>query len=111
MSQQSLKAFDSFIKGLSNARKNKNNSVVFNATVEYTWPGRSEMEVLEVRAARGGVEHGNITIDEGKKLTSVLVHLDASLKYQNYEHKGLSLVITGKSPKLGGPYKIMITEQ
>ncbi len=109
MAAQSLIAFDSFIQGLTSTKKNRNNSVVFNATVEYSWRGRSETEALEVRAANGGVEHGNITVQDGEELTSDLVHLDFDLNYQEYALRGNSLVISGKSPKMGS-YQVVLTE-
>lgn len=110
MSEDSLIAFDAFTNGLKSAKRNKNNSLVFNATVEYSWAGQKRIETLVVHAAKGGVEHGNITILDGEELTSDLVHLDFDLNYQEYAHRGDSLVITGRSKK-GVPYKVVITEQ
>lgn len=85
---------------------------LFNAKITYKSKSRgTEREDCTVQIIRNGMQDGEINIYANGVLKSETHHLGFSEKWQKYEfdNNDGALVITGKSPKMGGEYSVRIS--
>lgn len=86
---------------------------VFPAEVIYEYSRKSVTQLTTCIAIRNGYEDGKISLEECGILSSTIFHLDFTDDFQTYEfdESTFSLIITGKSKKMGGSYKVTILPQ
>lgn len=107
--KESILAFSDFRNNLENCDQLSNGDIQFIGVISYKFNQSVIRETLNVRLGFTTMEVGNITIEEGKKLTSELVHLDFKANFQNYRFSDGILTVTGSSNKLG-EYTVEIFE-
>ncbi len=84
---------------------------IFPSTVTYEFRGSSIEHKTICRITRNGYEDGKVSLDETGPLVSEVFHLDFSPDFQtfSYNNKSHSFIVEGKSPKMGGNYRVFIT--
>ena len=85
----------------------------FRAQVAYCSRGTRVVHVTNVAIQRHGSEDGKVSLTADPPLIEDLFHLDFSPKFQQYrlDTKSNSLIIKGRSDKMGGDYAVVITPQ
>ncbi|MGC0119928.1 hypothetical protein [Pseudoalteromonas piscicida] len=102
-------AIHDFIEA-NNIDRDEFGNCTFTAIIDYQSPAISDKATTEVKIIRNGYNDGEINLSEGGPLTVENYHLDFTIDYQVYSYNSNSkeLEVTGKSPKMGGAYKVSI---
>jgi hypothetical protein len=86
----------------------------FPVIVHYETGAKAATVASKVRIFRGsGPNDGRVEIEESGKLTVEDFRLGFKADYQDFrfDSRSGSLIVTGSSPKMGGPYSVTISPQ
>lgn len=82
----------------------------FQADVTYQFGGKLVQHETACIVFRNGIEDGKVSLEEDGPLVSEMFHLDFTPDFQTYKFDTVShaLIVTGKSKKMGGNYRVEI---
>jgi hypothetical protein len=82
----------------------------FQAEVTYQFGNKTVVHDTECTIFRNGIEDGKISLEEDGPLVSAIFHLDFTPDFQTYkfDKSSQALIVTGKSSKMGGNYRVEI---
>lgn len=82
----------------------------FPATVTYQFADKVIEQATTATMIRNGYEDGKVSLGEQGVLSAELFHLDFSPRFQTYRYSkpDHSFTVEGDSPKMHGPYKVVI---
>lgn len=83
-------------------------NVKFKAKISYSSPKRDSNCVTDISIVRNGYNDGDIELTEVSDLPALDFHLGFNVRLQNYECTNRKLSVSGKSPKMGGNYLVVI---
>jgi hypothetical protein len=80
------------------------------ATVTYSFAGKTVEETTTATFIRNGYDDGKVSLLERGALSADLFHLDFAPKYQKYRYNKAdhTFLVEGESPKMHGPYTVVI---
>lgn len=106
---QSILAMTNFVEDLS-LDKDPFGHCEFSALVEYSSSVRNATDITTVKFIRNGYDDGKIQLTEGDELNTDNFHMDFTPDHQVYvfDSKERTLVVTGRSGKMGGDYTVKI---
>lgn len=83
----------------------------FNGKIEYFSNIKNVVEFSEIKIIMAGYNGGKVSIDEAGELNVEDFHLDFEDRFQqyNYDNVNKKLVVSGKSEKMNGQYKVKIS--
>jgi len=103
-------ALHDFIEA-NNIDRDEFGNCTFVAIIDYQSSVASNKAKTEVKIIRNGYNDGEINLSESDSLTVEDYHLDFTTDFQSYSYnaKSKELEISGKSPKMRGSYKVLIS--
>jgi hypothetical protein len=110
---QAIKNFVDYWRGKNNFETAPTGNCTFRAAVKYMFDAKVIEQDTTATIIRNGYEDGKVSISERGTLSAELFHLDFSPDFQKFKYKKSdhSFTVEGDSPKMHGPYKVIISPQ
>lgn len=110
---QAIKDFVDYWRARPEFKVAPTGNCTFPAHVKYTFGGRTIEENATATIIRNGYTEGKISLSEDGALSVDLLHLDFSPDFQKYIYikSDHSFVVEGNSPKMNGPYRVIISPE